>query len=139
MHVNPTDREIRELLQASKVIAIVGASSNPERSSYGVMRKLLPYYRVIPVNPYQTEVLGQRAYASLAEVPGPIDLVDVFRRVEHTPAIADEAVAVGAKALWLQTGLWSEEAAERAKAGGLVVVMDACLGVMHSLLKLTVG
>ena len=90
---------------------------------------------MIAVNPNESSVHGQAAYASLREVPGPIDIVDVFRRPEHTPPIADEAVAVGARALWLQSGIRNESAAERARAGGLVVIMDACIGVMHSLLR----
>jgi predicted CoA-binding protein len=85
-------------------------------------------FRVIPVNPKETEVLGQRAYATLADVPEKIDIVDVFRKAEDTPEIADEAVTVGARALWLQLGIASDEAAEKASAGGLVVVMDRCLG-----------
>jgi len=92
-------------------------------------------YRVIPVNPNETEVLGQKAYRSLSEVPSPIDIVDVFRRTEFTPAIADEAVKVHAKALWLQQGVWNEDAAERAKAGGLTVIMDACIGTVHAMLQ----
>lgn len=100
------------------------------------MKKLLAAgYRVIPVNPYEHEVLGQKAYASLAQVPVPIDIVNVFRRPEYTPAIAKQAVSVGAEALWLQSGIWNDEAASRAKAGGLVVVMDSCIGVMHALLN----
>ena len=92
-------------------------------------------YRVIPVNPNETEVLGQKAYRSLSDVPTRIDIVNVFRRAEFTPAIADEAVRVRAKALWLQQGVWNEEAAERAKAGGLTVVMDACIGTVHAMLQ----
>lgn len=134
-HSNPSDDELRALLTQARTVAIVGASSNPERPSHGIARKLLSAgYRVIPVNPSQTEVLGQRAYPSLAAVPEAIDIVDVFRRPEHTPALADEAVAVGARVLWLQTGIVSQEAAARARAGGLVVVMDACIGVTHALL-----
>ena len=135
VHRNPSDDDIRHLLSAATTIAIVGASSNPERPSNGIMRKLKSVgYRVIPVNPNETEVLGERAYASLLDIPEPIDIVDVFRRPEYTPAIADDAVKVGAKALWLQSGVTNEEAASRAAAGGLTVVMDACIGVMHSLL-----
>lgn len=134
-HENPTQEELRRLLVDAHTIAMVGASSNPARPSYGVMRKMMAAgYRVIPVNPTETEVHGQKAYPSLVEVPDKIDIVDVFRRVEATPPIADEAVAVGAKALWLQSGISSEDAAARAKAGGLTVVMDACLAVVHSLL-----
>jgi predicted CoA-binding protein len=92
-------------------------------------------YRVVPVNPRESEILGERSYASLVDIPERIDIVDVFRRAEDTPAIADEAVTIGAKALWLQTGIVSEDAAARAKKGGLVVVMDACIGATHSLLR----
>ncbi len=135
--MNPSDQELRQLLSSASTIAIVGASSNPDRSSYGIMWKLLKVgYRVIPVNPNETEVLGQKAYASLSDVPVPIDIVDVFRRAEYTPAIADEAVKVHAKALWLQEGVTNEDAAARAKAGGLTVVMDACIGTMHAILQI---
>jgi uncharacterized protein len=135
-HSNPSDQELRELLTNATTIAIVGASSNPDKESYGIMKKLLSVgYHVIPVNPKETEILGQQSYPSLIDVPEPIDIVDVFRRAEDTPAIADDAVTVGAKALWLQTGISSEVAAARAKAGGLMVVMDTCIGATHSLLR----
>ncbi len=136
MHRNPSDQDIKRLLSSATTIAIIGASSNPERPSNGIMRKLKSVgYRVIPVNPNETEVLGERAYPTLADVPERIDIVDVFRRAEFTPPIADDAIRVGAKALWLQSGVTSEEAADRAEAGGLTVVMDACIGVMHSMLQ----
>jgi len=135
-HRNPSDNDIRQLLATASTIAVVGASSNPDRSSNGIMGRLLQLgYRVIPVNPNETTVLGQKAYASLVDVPVPIDIVDVFRRAEHTPAIADEAVKVRAKALWLQEGVTNEDAAARASAGGLTVVMDACIGTMHAILR----
>jgi len=135
-HTNPPDNEVRALLNSARTIAVVGASSSPSRSSNGVMSRLLQLgYTVIPVNPNETEVLGQKAYASLADVPVPIDIVDVFRRDEFTQGVADEAVAVHAKTLWLQQGLWNEDAAARAKAGGLTVVMDECLGVVASVMK----
>jgi len=135
-HRNPPDSAIRQLLISASTIAVVGASSNPERSSNGVMGRLLQVgYRVIPVNPNETEVLGQKAYPSLSDVPVPVDIVDVFRRPEYTPAIADEAASVHAKALWLQEGVVNDEAAARAEAGGLMVVMDACIGVEHALLQ----
>ena len=92
-------------------------------------------YRVIPVNPRETEVLGERSYPSLSDIPVPVDIVDVFRRSEETPPIADEAATIGAKVLWLQSGISSEDAATRAEAGGLTVVMDACIGTAHSLLR----
>jgi len=135
-HVNPSDADLTRLLTDATTIAIVGASSNPEKASYGIMRKLQTAgYRVIPVNPRETEILGERSYPSLIDVPERIDIVDVFRRAEDAPSIADEAVTIGAKALWLQTGIVSEDAAARAKAGGLAVVMDACIGATHSLLR----
>jgi len=134
-HQNPSDEALRELLSSVNTIAMIGASSDPGRPSHGIFQKLLRVgYRVIPVNPNEQEVLGQKAYASLAEVPGPVDLVNVFRRPEHTPPLADEAAALGAKALWLQSGITNEETATRARAKGLIVVMDSCIGVMHSLL-----
>src|SRR6185295_13980442 len=135
-HQNPSDQELTQLLTDATTIAIVGASSNPEKTSYGIMRKLQHAgYRVIPVNPREAEILGERSYPSLIDVPERIDIVDVFRRAEDTPAIAYEAVTIGAKALWLQTGIVNEEAAARARKGGLVVVMDACIGATHSLLR----
>src|SRR6476620_1490411 len=105
-HTNPSDQELTQLLTHATTIAMVGASSNPDKASYGIMQKLQKAgYRVIPVNPRETEILGERAYASLVAIPERIDIVDVLRRPEDTPAIADETVAVGAKALWLQTGI----------------------------------
>jgi uncharacterized protein len=136
-HSNPSDAALTSLLTAARTIAIVGASSNPDKASHGIMQKLQHVgYKVIPVNPRETEILGERSYPSLLDVPEPIDIVDVFRRAEDTPAIADEAVTIGAKALWLQTGIVSEDAAARAEAGGLVVVMDACIGATHAMLRI---
>jgi predicted CoA-binding protein len=135
-HSNPSDEELKQLLTDATTIAMVGASANPVKASYGIMRKLQRAgYRVIPVNPAETDILGERSYPSLVDIPERIDIVDVFRRAEDTPAIADEAVTIGAKALWLQTGIVSEDAAARAKAGGLTVVMDACIGATHTLLR----
>jgi predicted CoA-binding protein len=136
-HTNPSTEEIRTLLTNAKTIAMVGASSNSDKASYGIMQKLQRAgYHVIPVNPREEKVLGEKAYPSLADVPERIDIVDVFRRSEDTPPIADEAVRIGAKALWLQTGIVNEGAAARAKAGGLMVVMDACIGATHALLRI---
>jgi len=135
-HSNPPDEALRQILSNASTIAVVGASSKPDRSSHGIMRRLQQVgYRVVPVNPNETEVLGEQAYPSLKDVPIKIDIVDVFRRPEFTPAIADDAVAVGAKVLWLQSGIENEDAAARAKAGGLSVVMDACLATVHSYLR----
>jgi predicted CoA-binding protein len=136
MHTNPSDEDVKTLLTGANTIAIVGASSNPEKSSYGIMQRLQSVgYHVIPVNPRETEVLGEKSYPSLTDIPVPIDIVDVFRRAEDTPPIADEAVKIGAKAIWLQSGISNEDTAARAKAGGLAVVMDACLATAHALLR----
>jgi predicted CoA-binding protein len=137
-HRNPADSELARLLSDASVIAMVGASSNPEKPSHAIMRQLQHAgYRVIPVNPRETMVLGERAYASLADIPEHVDIVDVFRRAEDTPPIADEAVAIGARALWLQQGIVSEEAATRAGRGGLVTVMDKCIGATRAALGIT--
>ena len=135
-HRNPPDKDLKQILSSAATIAVVGASSNPDRSSNGIMGRLLQLgYRVIPVNPNETEVLGQKAYPSLLSVPVPIDIVDVFRRAEYTPAIAEEAAKVHAKTLWLQQGIRNEDAATRAEAAGLTVVMDACIGTVHAMLQ----
>ena len=136
MHRNPSDEELKRLMINASTIAVVGASSNPDKASYGVMQRLQSVgYHVIPVNPRETEVLGERSYPSLADIPVPVDIVNVFRRAEDTPPVADDAVKIGAKALWLQTGIANEAAAARAEAGGLTVVMDTCLGTMHAVLR----
>lgn len=137
MSSNPSDEELKRLLEATRSIAVVGASSKPDRPSYGVFARLQRAgYRVIPVNPFEAEVHGERAYASLAEVPEPIDLVDVFRRAEETLPVAEDAVRVGAKVLWLQLGVVNEAAAARARQAGLTVVMDECLAVVVSRLQI---
>lgn len=136
-HVNPSDAALSNLLTDATTIAMVGASSNPEKASHVIMRKLQRAgYKVLPINPRETAVLGERAYASLAEAPGPIDIVDVFRKPEDTPPIADEAVRIGAKALWLQDGISNEDAAMHATAGGLMVVMNQCIGATHTRLRI---
>ncbi len=136
-HRNPSDSALHQILSDARCIAVVGASSDPERPSHGIFGKLLSAgYRVVPVNPRESSVLGQTAYASLADVPGSIDIVNVFRRPEHTPEIASQAVAVGAKVLWLQSGIYNDQAATLAEAGGLSVVMDECIGVVHSRLRI---
>ena len=135
-HINPSDKEIYELLVNTKTIAMIGASANPEKTSHGIMKKLQSVgYRVIPVNPNETEILGEKCYASLKDIPVKIDLVNVFRKAETTVPIASEAINIHAKALWLQLGIINEETAAIAKKGGLLVVMDACIAVMHAILK----
>jgi predicted CoA-binding protein len=130
-HQNPSREELYRILDEARVIAMVGASSNPGKPSHGIMRLLQSSgYRVIPVNPNEQSVLGEKAYASLSDIPEPVDIVNVFRRAEATPPIADEAVKIGAKTLWLQLGIANDDAAARARAGGLNVVMDSCIGVV---------
>lgn len=119
---------IRELLETSKFIAVVGLSSSRSRPSYGVARYLQSAgYRIIPVNPNETEVLGMRAYARLEDVPDKIDIVDIFRRPEAVPEIVESAIRIGARSIWMQEGVIHEAAAERARRAGLVAVMDRCI------------
>jgi uncharacterized protein len=123
---------IRQAL-AGKTIAVVGLSNNPARPSYGVARYLQQHgYRIIPVNPNEDAVLGEQAYSSLRDVPVPVDVVDVFRRPEHVPSVVEEAIAIGAPVLWLQQGVIHPQAAARAQAAGLAVVMDRCIKVEHA-------
>jgi predicted CoA-binding protein len=127
-----TDAAILELLETSRRIAVVGASSNPDRPSFGVFRTLVAAgYECLPVNPNETEVAGVPAVATLAEaaLQGPIDIVDVFRRADLTPEIARDAVAVGARALWLQLDVINWESARIAAQAGLAVVMDRCTAI----------
>jgi uncharacterized protein len=126
---DPADK----ILRSARTIAVVGLSTNPRRPSHGVARYLQRAgYRIIPVNPNVSEVLGERAYATLSELPGPVDVVEVFRRSEFVGAIVDEAIAIGAGAVWLQDGVVDEAAAERARAAGLDVVMDDCMMRRHA-------
>ncbi len=131
----PSARDRRDLLERTRVVAVVGASSNPARPSYFVATYLLSSstdFDVYFVNPRETEILGRPVYPSLAELPVVPDLVDVFRRAEDLPEVATEAVAVGATAFWAQLGLRSDAAAEVASAAGLDVVMDLCLKIEHA-------
>ena len=133
MFQNPGDDEIRRLLKQVRTIAMVGLSPRPERDSYRVAKYLQDHgYRVVPVNPTADEVLGEKSYPSLGQVPGPVDVVNVFRRPEEVPPIVDQALAKGAPVLWLQLTVVNEEAAARAKDAGLTVVMDRCIKVEHS-------
>lgn len=126
------DSAIRKILSEAKTIAVVGFSSNRAKAGYYVPAYLQKQgYRIIPVNPNLSEGLGEPAYPSLAEVPEPIDLVLVFQRSENVPPFVDEAIAVGARAVWLQLGIAHEAAAEKARAAGLDVVQDACMLVEH--------
>ncbi|SFN03558.1 hypothetical protein SAMN05660284_00331 [Formivibrio citricus] len=127
---NPSDTEIRDLLLRVKNIAVVGLSPHPDRPSFGVSRVMQQAgYRIIPVRPGVTEVLNEKAWPDLSSVPDAIDLVDVFRKAEDVDAVVDEAIALKLPAIWIQLGIVNEAAAERARAAGMVVVMDKCLKV----------
>jgi predicted CoA-binding protein len=130
LQLSPEDRELRQLLGDVHTVAVVGLSSKRNRPSYQVARYLQEHgYRIVPVNPKETEVLGERAYASVPEIPSDVhvDVVDVFRRPEETPPIARDAVRAGARVLWLQEGIWNDEAARIAMEGGLEVIMGVCM------------
>jgi hypothetical protein len=123
---------ITELLKGAKTIAVVGLSDSAMRPSFGVSEYMRAQgYRIIPVNPALQEWLGEKAYASLLDVPGKIDIVDVFRRSESVPDIVDQAIQIKAPAIWLQEGVIHEEAAERARKAGIFVVMDLCILKEH--------
>jgi predicted CoA-binding protein len=128
------DQEIAQLLSTARTIAVVGLSGDSDRPSFGVAQYLQSKgYRILPVNPTIDSVLGEKSYASLSEIPEnvniKVDIVDVFRRPEFVPALAEEAIKIGARCLWLQLGVVHEEAARRARDAGLLVVMDRCLAV----------
>src|SRR5579863_5090340 len=130
--VSATADPILEILKQYKSIAVVGLSSNPARASYEVTEYMQRAgYRIIPVNPNEREVLGEKSYARLEDVPEKIEIVDVFRRAEDVPPVVESAIKIGAKVLWMQLGIENREAAERARAAGLIVVEDACILVEH--------
>ena len=127
------DAEIGRILESSRTIAVVGLSPKPERPSHSVARYLLAQgYDVIPVNPGQREILGLKCYANLGDIPRAVDIVDCFRKSADMPPIAAQAVAIGAKVLWMQLGIESDEAAATATAAGLSVVMDRCIKIEHA-------
>ncbi|CCE76292.1 hypothetical protein ACAD29_02355 [Clavibacter nebraskensis] len=130
----PTAKERQAILRRAKSVAIVGASPNPARSSYfvGTYLQQSSDYRVYFVNPNATEILGQEAYPDLASLPEVPDIVDVFRKASDIPSVVDDVVAIGAPVIWVQLGIWNQEAAEDAEARGLTVVMDRCVKVEHA-------
>lgn len=129
--------QVVEILRTCHIIAVVGLSANPERDSYRVARYLQEQgYKIIPVNPLEREVLGERCYPSLSAIPAAVDVVDIFRRSDAVPPIVDEAIAVKAKAVWMQQGVINPAAAEKARQAGLKVVMDRCMADDHYCLKL---
>jgi predicted CoA-binding protein len=128
----PSADPILEILKNARSVAVVGISSKVFRPSYGVSQYLLTVgYQLFPVNPRETEVHGLRCYPSLDDVPEGVDIVDVFRKAEDVPAVADSAIARRAKVLWLQEGIIQEQAGEKARVAGLAVVMDACMLTEH--------
>jgi predicted CoA-binding protein len=125
---NPSAGEVRALLRRVRTIAVVGLSPKPGRPSHGVSRAIQGFgYRIVPVRPAIDSALGEKAYPSLADIPFPVDLVNVFRAAEHIPQVVEECLAIGAPAIWVQEGIVHEAAAERARAAGLTVVMDRCI------------
>jgi predicted CoA-binding protein len=129
------DDDYEDILSHSKTVAVVGLSNDRFRPSYGVARYLQQQgYRIIPVNPHETEVLGERAYPTLLDVPEPVDVVDVFRRPDFVPEVIEQAIQVGARAVWLQRGVGSLAAAKRARDAGLKVVLNRCMATeLHNL------
>ncbi len=129
---------IAELLRSARTIAVVGLSSRRTRPSYSVSEYMQSAgFRIVPVNPQESEVLGEKAYPDLDSAPGPIDIVDIFRRSEYVPEVVEAAIRVGAKAVWMQEGVVHEDAAERARAAGLMVVMDRCILKEHRKMKVS--
>jgi predicted CoA-binding protein len=126
------EADIKSILEESKTVAVVGLSPREERDSYRVAEYLQSQgYRIIPVNPNADGILGERSYPDLVSIPEPIDVVDVFRRSEAVPGIVEEAIKVGARAVWMQEGVIHEEAAARAREAGLQVGMDRCIMIEH--------
>jgi predicted CoA-binding protein len=132
----PTNAEVKALLEASKNVAIVGISNKEDRASYQVAKWLQEnsHFNLFFVNPVIDEVLGQKTYASLADIPEKIDIVDVFRKAEDCSSVLDKAIAVGVRSIWLQLGIASDEVAEKGAAAGLDVVMDRCIKIDYAAL-----
>ena len=127
-----SDQQMKEILLATKTVASVGLSSNRAKESYGIVSYLKQQgYRIIPVNPTATEILGEKVYPDLESVPVKVDVVQIFREPEDVPLVVDSAINIGAKVVWMQEGIVNEEAAAKARAAGLQVVMDACMRATH--------
>lgn len=132
---NPSNEVIKTVLEEAKTIAVVGLSGNPERTSYQISEAMQNAgYKIIPVNPNVDEVLGEKAYPSLTDIEEEFDIINVFRRPEHLPAIAEEAAKTNCKVFWAQQGIVNEEAYEYLKEHGFTVIMDQCIKVLHALL-----
>ena len=132
MFYNPPDSVIREILSQPRRIAVVGCSPDPSRDSHRIAQLLIDKgHTVVPVNPRATQILGRQCYPTLRMIPDSIDMVDIFRRADQVGAIVDEAIAVGARIVWMQLGVVDEAAAARAQAAGLTVVMDRCPAIEY--------
>jgi len=127
-----SDKEMKEILLSTKTVASVGLSSNQEKESYWIVSYLKEQgYRIFPVNPTASEILGEKVYPSLSDIPDKVDVVQVFRRPEDVPPVVDEAIKIGAKVVWMQEGIVNEPAAQKAREAGLKVVMNACMRATH--------
>ena len=125
-------KTVRDILEKSKIIAVVGLSPKPERDSHEVAKYLQDQgYRIVPVNPRADNILGEKSYPDLASIPEKVDVVDIFRRSDDVPPVVDQAIDIGAKAVWMQLGIVNEDAAAKAREAGLGVVMDRCMLVEH--------
>ena len=134
---SPAWQRIQAILATSKTIAVVGLSDRPDRPAHSVPAYLQQQgYRIIPVNPNLRQALGEAAYPSLLEVPEPVDVVQIFRRSEDVPPVVEDAIRIGAKVVWMQSGIVHEQAAERARQAGLQVVMDTCMRTTHQAMRL---
>ena len=135
MDISNDQRALRNLLESTRRIAVVGCSPRPDRDSHVIARYLVDAgYDVVPVNPGQDKILGLDCFPDVASIPGPVDIVDIFRRPEHVPEIVEQAIAAKAKSVWMQLGVGHEEAAERASEAGLLVVVERCIRVVHGTL-----
>ncbi|MDH5644073.1 MAG: CoA-binding protein [Gemmatimonadota bacterium] len=127
-----SDKEMKEILLSAKTIASVGLSSSDEKESFWVVNYLQEQgYKIIPVNPKADEILGEKVYQSLSDIPDKVDIVQVFRKPEDVPPVVEEAIKIGAKVVWMQAGIVNEEAAQKARDAGLQVVMNACMRIIH--------
>lgn len=127
-HINPSDDQIKGILERYKKVAIVGLSSDATRPSNAVARFLKAKgFKIIPVNPQETKIIGEKAYPDLTSIPDTVEIVDIFRRPEHVPAIVDQAIQIGAKIVWMQEGVVNHSAAQKASESGIMVIMDRCI------------
>lgn len=133
MFKNPSDNQIKEILQKSRNVAVVGLSGNSEKDSYRVARYMMEKgYKIIPVNPREDEIMGLKSYPDLTSIPEKIDIVNVFRRSEYLPSVVEEALQVGPDCIWTQLGVAEEDSAARAESRGITVVMDRCIKIEHN-------